>query len=73
MRNAKGGHELVVPVHPGLAPLFLAYLTVRRQSSDPALFLGVHGRRLTAGILANVGLEVPRPEALEATDGATWE
>lgn len=52
IRNAKGGHERVVPVHPGLVPLFRAYLAVRPQSNDPALFLGVHGRRLTAGILA---------------------
>jgi site-specific recombinase XerD len=52
VRNAKGGHERVVPIHPGLVPLFYSYLAVRPQSSDPALFLGVHGRRLTAGILA---------------------
>ena len=52
IRNAKGGHERVVPIHPGLVPLLLAYLAVRPQSSDPALFLGVHGRRLTAGNLA---------------------
>jgi hypothetical protein len=43
--NAKGWHERVVPIHPGLVPLFNAYLAVRPQSSDPALSLGVHGRR----------------------------
>jgi integrase len=47
VRNAKGEHERVVPVYPGLVPLVIAYVGVRPQSSDPALFLGVHGRRLT--------------------------
>jgi site-specific recombinase XerD len=52
VRNAKGGRQRVVPIHPGLVPLFVAYLAVRQTSSDPALFLGVHGRRLTANIMA---------------------
>jgi site-specific recombinase XerD len=52
VRDAKGGHERAVPVHPGLVPLFYAYLAVRPQSSDPALFLGVHGQRLAPNILA---------------------
>lgn len=52
VRNAKGGRQHVVPIHPGLVPLFLAYLAVRPQPSSPALFLGVHGRRLTANIMA---------------------
>lgn len=31
---------------------FVAYLEVRPQTSDPALFLGVHGRRLTPSNMA---------------------
>jgi site-specific recombinase XerD len=52
IRNAKGGHERVVPIHPCLVPLFLAYAAERPQTRDPALFLGVHGRRLTPSIMA---------------------
>jgi site-specific recombinase XerD len=52
VRNAKGGRQRVVPIHPGLVPLFLAYAATRRQTSDPALFLGIQGSRLTANIMA---------------------
>ncbi|HME04853.1 MAG TPA: tyrosine-type recombinase/integrase [Solirubrobacteraceae bacterium] len=52
VRNAKGGRQRVVPIHPGLVPLFLAYLSTRRPGDDPALFLGVLGRRLSPTILA---------------------
>jgi site-specific recombinase XerD len=52
VRNAKGGRQRVVPIHPGLVPLFLAYAAARPPTSDPALFLGVHGRRLTPSIMA---------------------
>lgn len=52
IRNAKGGRDRVVPVHPGLVPLFLAYAKARPESRDPALFLGVHGKRLTASNMA---------------------
>jgi integrase/recombinase XerD len=52
VRNAKGGRDRVVPIHPGLVPLFLAYAAARRDSDDPALFLGVHGRRLDPNIMA---------------------
>lgn len=52
VRNAKGGRQRVVPIHPGLVPLFLAYAAVRPETRDPALFLGVHGRRLTPSIMA---------------------
>jgi site-specific recombinase XerD len=41
-----------VPIHPGLVPLFIAYAAVRQESDDPALFLGVHGRRLDSNIMA---------------------
>jgi len=52
VRNAKGGRQRVVPIHPGLVPLFLAYLSTRTPGDDPALFLGVLGRRLSPTILA---------------------
>jgi len=52
VRNAKGGRQRVVPIHPGLVPLFLAYAAARPDTRDPALFLGVHGKRLSANIMA---------------------
>ncbi len=52
VRNAKGGRQRVVPIHPGLVPLFLAYFSTRTPGDDPALFLGVLGRRLSPTILA---------------------
>ena len=52
VRNAKGGRQRVVPIHPGLVPLFVAYAAVRPRRGDPALFLGVHGHRLTPSIMA---------------------
>ena len=52
VRNAKGGRERVIPIHPGLVPLFVAYAKARPTSDDPALFLGVHGRRLTPATMA---------------------
>jgi site-specific recombinase XerD len=52
VRNAKGGRQRTVPIHPGLAPLFIAYARVRPQTTEQALFLGVHGRRLTPANMA---------------------
>ncbi len=52
VRNAKGGRQRVLPIHPGLVPLFLAYLSTRTPGDDPALFVGVLGRRLSPTILA---------------------
>jgi site-specific recombinase XerD len=52
VRKAKGGRQRVVPIHPGLVPLFVAYLQARPESNDEALFLGVLGKRLSANILA---------------------
>jgi site-specific recombinase XerD len=52
VRKAKGGRQRVVPIHPGLVPLLLAYVAARPATSDPALFLGVHGRRLTPTTMA---------------------
>jgi len=52
VRNAKGGRQRVVPIHPGLVPLFLDYARVRPEGPEPALFLGVLGRRLSPTIMA---------------------
>ena len=52
VRNAKGGRQRVVPIHPGLVPLFAAYAATRPPTAERALFLGVHGRRLTASVMA---------------------
>ncbi len=52
VRNAKGGRQRVVPIHPGLVPLFAAYAATRPATIDPALFLGIQGRRLTPSIMA---------------------
>jgi site-specific recombinase XerD len=52
VRNAKGGRQRVVPMHPGLVPLFLAYESTRPPLGDPALFVGVQGHRLSPTILA---------------------
>lgn len=47
VRHAKGGHQRVVPIHPALGPLFVDYLNVRQPLVEPALFVGVQGRRLS--------------------------
>jgi site-specific recombinase XerD len=52
IRKAKGGRQRVVPIHPALEPLFVDYLRVRAQDAEPALFIGVHGRRLSQTIMA---------------------
>jgi len=52
VRKAKGGRQRTVPIHPALVPLFVAYLATRTPLRDPALFVSVQGRRLTATILA---------------------
>ncbi len=52
VRNAKGGRQRVVPLHPGLVPLLLAYQATRTPGDDPALFVGVLGRRLSPTIMA---------------------
>ncbi len=53
VRNAKGGRQRVLPIHPGLVPLFLAYQATRTPLDDQALFVGVLGNRLSPTILAN--------------------
>jgi integrase/recombinase XerC len=52
VREAKGGRQRVVPLHPGLVPLFLAYQATRTPDDHPALFTGVLGNRLSPTIMA---------------------
>ena len=52
VRKAKGGRQRVLPIHPALAPLFIDYLTFRARDPEPALFVGVQGRRLSISILS---------------------
>jgi integrase/recombinase XerC len=51
VRRAKGGRQRVVPIHPALATLFTDYLGFRARDPEPALFVGVQGKRLSATIL----------------------
>ena len=52
IRNAKGGRQRVVPVHPGLVPLFISYAATRPSDCDPAMFVGAQGKRLSPTIMA---------------------
>jgi integrase/recombinase XerD len=56
VRQAKGGRQRVVPIHPALEPLFLEYLRVRAGDPEPALFVGVQGRRLSPTIMVQTFL-----------------
>jgi site-specific recombinase XerD len=60
VRKAKGGRQRVVPIHPALEPLFLDYLQLRISDPERALFVGVHGRRLTPTILTQTFLRYGR-------------
>ena len=52
VRRAKGGRQRVVPLHPGLVPLVVAYQATRTPGDHPALFTGVFGNRLSPTIMA---------------------
>jgi site-specific recombinase XerD len=60
VRRAKGGRQRVVPIHAALVPLFLDYLAVRARDPEPALFVGVQGRRLSVTILTQTFLRYAR-------------
>jgi site-specific recombinase XerD len=49
-----------VPIHPALEPLFVDYLKVRVYDGEPALFVGVQGRRLSQTILTQTCRRYPR-------------
>lgn len=52
VRRAKGGRQRAVPIHPALVPLIFDYLRYRARDPEPALFVGVQGRRLSTTIMA---------------------
>lgn len=60
VRIAKGGRQRVVPIHPGLVPLFLEYLDTRLPLDERALFVGIQGRRLTQTVLTQTFLRYAR-------------
>jgi integrase/recombinase XerC len=60
VRKGKGGRQRVVPIHPALEPLFLGYLAVRGRDPEQALFVGVHGRRLSQTIMTQTFLRYAR-------------
>jgi site-specific recombinase XerD len=53
VRNAKGGRQRVVPIHPALVALFDDYLATRLPLGiERALFVGVQGKRLSVTIMS---------------------
>ncbi len=60
VRKAKGGRQRAVPIHPALEPLFTDYLSVRARDPERALFVGVHGRRLSGTIMTQTFLRYAR-------------
>ena len=53
VRRAKGGRHRTIPIHPALMPLFDAYIAIRVPiGTERALFVGAHGRRLSATVLS---------------------
>jgi integrase/recombinase XerC len=60
VRRAKGGRQRTVPIHPALEPLFIDYLRIRSEDSEPALFVGVQGKRLSQTILTQTFLRYAR-------------
>jgi site-specific recombinase XerD len=60
VRRAKGGRQRIVPIHPALVPLFVDYLRVRADDPEPALFVGVQGKRLSQTIMTQTFLRYAR-------------
>jgi site-specific recombinase XerD len=60
VRKAKGGRQRVVPIHPALEPLFRDYVRVRAHDREPAVFVGVQGRRLSQTIMTQTFLRYAR-------------
>jgi site-specific recombinase XerD len=56
MRKAKGGRQRTIPIYPALVPLFVDYLRFRASDPEPALFVGVQGKRLSQTILTQTFL-----------------
>jgi site-specific recombinase XerD len=60
IRRAKGGRQRTIPIHPALELLFVDYLRVRANDPEPALFVGVQGKRLSQTILTQTFLHYVR-------------
>src|SRR5919201_3906386 len=60
VRRAKGGRQRIVPIHPALELLFIDYLQVRAGDPEPALFVGVQGKRLSQTIMTQTFLRYAR-------------
>jgi site-specific recombinase XerD len=60
VRKAKGGRQRVVPLHPALEPLVMDYLRVRAGDPEVALFVGMHGKRLSTTIMVQTFLRYAR-------------
>jgi integrase len=45
VRRAKGGGQPTVLLHPALVPLLVDYAAIRAADPEPALFVGVQGKR----------------------------
>jgi integrase/recombinase XerC len=60
VRRAKGGRQRTLPIHPALEPLFVDYLQIRAGDPEPALFVGVQGKRLSQTILTQTFLRYAR-------------
>jgi site-specific recombinase XerD len=58
------GRQRVVPIHPELEPLFLDYLAVRASDAEQAVFVGVHGWRLSQTIMTQAFLRYARAAGL---------
>jgi integrase len=53
-----------VPIHPALEPLFVDYLRIRAGDPEPALFVGVQGKRFSQTILTQTFLATRVPPEL---------
>jgi site-specific recombinase XerD len=60
VRKAKDGRQRTLPIHPALEPLFTDYLQIRAGDLEPALFVGVQGKRLSQTILTQTFLRYAR-------------
>ena len=65
IRRAKGGRQRTVPLHPALVQLVVDYAVVRAADPEPALFVGVHGRRLSQTILTQTFLRYVRAAGVD--------
>jgi len=46
VREAKGGRQRTIPIHPALVPLIVDYYAVSQPLVERALFIGLQGKRL---------------------------